>query len=468
MTKLNALFDKFLQNIEPDQKMVGYAHSAHDPVRTFLEEDEDFGQYVEDTFLYGSYKRHTAVGDIKDVDIVVLTNFDTESEDYTPHKVLRKLKSALARHYGDPKNQEYQRRSIRVNDPLPDNEDVEMTLDIIPAVPTDGNDSPLLVPDRDVKKWILSHPKGHLTNTIELNKYQNSKKRFVPLVKIMKWWWKYQCEIRQPDVERPKPKGFWVEVLTGENFDSSQYDWVDHFIATLESISEKYSDVEEVPELQDPGLAEETVRTSMTLDEFQVFTEAVKESLEQAKKGRSEKDDIESSEIYREIFGEEFPLFDQEESEDKSKEAKKIPLAEWAHAQKPDWSENLHRLFKVHVDAYIYDQGRNKRLSGINSNGRVIQSGFQMKFVAKIRARGEYQVYWQVVNTGKHAEFENDLRGVIFPSNPVSWTKAKNSIVHWEHTKYTGKHWVQCFVVQDNKLVARSKKFYINIKNPDY
>src|SRR5687768_11643135 len=158
MTKLNALFDKFLQNIEPDEKMVGHAHSAHDPVRTFLEDDEDFGQYVEDTFLYGSYKRHTSVGDIKDVDIVVLTNFDTESEDYTPQKVLRKLKSALARYYKDPENPEYQRRSIRVNDPLPDDKEVEMTLDIIPAVPTGGENDPLLVPDKDVKKWILSHP----------------------------------------------------------------------------------------------------------------------------------------------------------------------------------------------------------------------------------------------------------------------------------------------------------------------
>src|ERR1044071_980421 len=112
MTKLNALFDKFLQNIEPDEKMVNHAHNAHDPVRDFLENDEAFGQYVEDTFLYGSYKRNTAVGDIKDVDIVVLTNFDTESEEFTPQKVLRKLKSALARHYGDQDNQEYQRRSI--------------------------------------------------------------------------------------------------------------------------------------------------------------------------------------------------------------------------------------------------------------------------------------------------------------------------------------------------------------------
>jgi hypothetical protein len=468
MTKLNALFDKFLQNIEPDEKMVRYAHSAHDPIRTFLEEDGDFGQYVEDTFLYGSYKRHTAVGDIKDVDIVVLTNFDTESEDYAPQKVLRKLKSALARHYGDPKNQEYQRRSIRVNDPLPDNKDVEMTLDVIPAVATDGNDNPLLVPDRDVKKWILSHPKGHLEHTTELNKDQNSKGRFVPLVKIMKWWWKYQCEIRQPDVERPKPKGFWVEVLTGENFDASKHDWIDHFIATLESISEKYSDVEDVPELPDPGLSEETVRTSMTLDEFQVFMEAVNESLEQAKEARSENNDLRSSEIYKDIFGDEFPLFDKEENEQKRAEAKVIPLGAWSHIKPPHWPENLRRGFKVRIDAYLYDSTGTVQFGGINSDSRVIQSGLQVKYVAQTNTHNPYQVYWQVVNTGKHAESNNGLRGGFFEAKLLSGSKSTNQHVNWEHTEYTGKHWIECFIVQNGELVARSGKFYLNIKNPNY
>ena len=210
MTKLNSLFDRFLSNIEPDEDAVAYAQEAHKPVRDFLENDEKFGEFVENTFLYGSYRRHTAVGDIKDVDIVVLTNFDPESEEHTPQKVLRKLKAALARHYDDPENPEYQRRSIRINDPLPERSDVSMTLDIIPAVAPNGDDAPLLVPDREVKAWVQSHPKGHIKATSELNRQEYSGSKFVPLVKMMKWWWKYQCQVRQPDLERPKPKGFWI------------------------------------------------------------------------------------------------------------------------------------------------------------------------------------------------------------------------------------------------------------------
>src|SRR4030066_843010 len=148
MTKLNSLFEQFLSKTEPDKKAIKYAHSAHEPVRDFLEDDEDFGEYFEDSFLYGSYKRHTAVGDIKDIDIVVLTSFDPDNEEDTPQKVLRQLKSALARYYKDPENPEYQRRSIRINRPLP-NKNTELTLDIIPASAVSGNDEPLKVPDQE-------------------------------------------------------------------------------------------------------------------------------------------------------------------------------------------------------------------------------------------------------------------------------------------------------------------------------
>ena len=93
MSKLNSLFAQYLSNIEPDDDAVTYAQEAHKPVRNCLEKDDAFSKYVESTFLYGSYRRRTAVGDIKDVDIVVLTNFDTTDEANSPQKVLRKLKA---------------------------------------------------------------------------------------------------------------------------------------------------------------------------------------------------------------------------------------------------------------------------------------------------------------------------------------------------------------------------------------
>jgi hypothetical protein len=466
MAKLNGLFEEFLSRINPDEKAVEYAIDAHEPVRECLEKQDEFKQYVEGSFLYGSYKRYTAVGDIKDVDIVILTNFDIDDEENTPQKVLRKLKDALARCYDDPENPQYQRRSIRIDDPLPDNEEVEMTLDIIPAVVVTGKDEPLRVPDRVVKEWIWSHPKGHLEHTTRLNSDEYGKKRFVPLVKIMKWWWKYQCEVKQPDVERPKPKGFWVECLTGENFGTSQTAWADHFIAVLQSISDKYTDADEVPELQDPGLENNTIKTNMTLKEFEVFMETVNENLGLAILARDASDKLKSSELWREIVGDKFPLYDAEESEETRSASKSLALSDYSHAQPLPWPEQLKKRYKVRLDAYLYSGKR--RLSGINSNGRVIFSDLRIKYVARTGARGDYEVFWQVVNTGKHAKEDNGLRGDFFEAKLSDGNQSSNPLVNWEYSRYTGKHWIECFIVKDDVCVGRSGRFYVNIKNLNY
>jgi hypothetical protein len=305
MSTIESQFKEFLSNINPDEDAVKYAQKAHEPLRDHLSKDKEFGSYFVGSFLYGSYKRYTAVGDIKDVDIVILTNF---SEKEKPNDALKKLKSAIARYYKDPENQEYQRRSIRVNTPLPDNPSVKMTLDVIPAILPTDDESPLKVPDREVGKWIWSHPKGHIKHTSDLNKENVSDGRFVPLVKIMKWWWKYQCKIIQPDVERPKPKGFWVECLTGENFDRTQHDFADHFIGVLQNVLSKYQGKKDVPMLNDPGLSNEKIKSSMTISEFDLFMMCVSDSLSLARKARDISDDAKSSQEWQKIFGPKFPL----------------------------------------------------------------------------------------------------------------------------------------------------------------
>ena len=410
MTKLDTLFKDFLSNIEPDDTAVAYAMEAHIPLREYLEDDETFGQYFVNSFLYGSYKRHTAVGSIKDVDIVILTNFDPESEEHTPAKVLRKLKSALARYYNNPENTEYQRRSIRIDEPLPDRDDCKMTLDIIPAVALNGEDEPLLVPDRDVKEWIRSHPKGHIKHSSSLNR--DNEERFVPLVKIMKWWWKYQSEVRQPKVARPNPKGFWVEVLTGMVFDPAQHFYADHFIAVLENVSKKYSDKGEVPNLPDPGLEGEIVKTNMDLEEFEVFMQAVNESLELAKQARDETDNLKSSEIWQEIFGKEkFPLYSWEEKETR---ALTLPLGDYSHAIQPYWQEVRKSRYTVSIRACVCDPQTGKFLRELRNDGEILQPNQLIKFFAHTDVPGDYEIYWQVVNTGKHAKLMGSLRGERF------------------------------------------------------
>lgn len=126
-------------------------------------------------------------------------------------------------------------------------------------------------------------------------------------------------------------------------------------------------------------------------------------------------------------------------------------LSDTSHCEPLKWG--YIEQAKVDIDAYIYDSTKQNKLGGINTNGRNIVKGCNIKFRATTNCRGNYTYYWQVVNTGNEAKEDNGLRGSIF----------QGSQIQWEHTKYMGKHWVECFVVQNNLCIARSGKFFINI-----
>src|SRR5579872_5068963 len=63
-------FGKYLSLIEPDEDAVGAAKSAHEKVRERLRDDAETKDAHKDTFLSGSYARHTAIHDINDVDVI--------------------------------------------------------------------------------------------------------------------------------------------------------------------------------------------------------------------------------------------------------------------------------------------------------------------------------------------------------------------------------------------------------------
>jgi hypothetical protein len=76
-----------------------------------------------------------------------------------------------------------------------------------------------------------------------------------------------------------------------------------------------------------------------------------------------------------------------------------------------------------------------------------------LEFVALVTGSPKGEIYWQVVNTGREAASNNDLRGRI---EPGTHTKV-------ETAKYGGTHFVECFVVNKQVCVARSGPFVVKI-----
>ena len=129
------------------------------------------------------------------------------------------------------------------------------------------------------------------------------------------------------------------------------------------------------------------------------------------------------------------------------------------HQQSIEWEYDKQCGVRLHASIYL---NKKLKLGERKSDGSIIRSGRDLLFKVHTKARHPYQVFWQVVNTGRHAESENGTRGNIFPS------KNSNPDLHWEYSLYTGKHWIECFIVKDGICIARSGRFYVNIYNPEF
>lgn len=124
-----------------------------------------------------------------------------------------------------------------------------------------------------------------------------------------------------------------------------------------------------------------------------------------------------------------------------------------AYKQKPYWPLDLNHSAQISAKYKA-----NGSWQGFNS-GDPLNKHLDLLFNAITNVPAPFQVYWQVVNTGKEAEEARQLRGEIV----LSKTAGVGGITQKEYTSFTGIHWVECFIVKNSICVARSGEFVVSI-----
>ena len=117
----------------------------------------------------------------------------------------------------------------------------------------------------------------------------------------------------------------------------------------------------------------------------------------------------------------------------------------------------MQSLYEVSVSATF--QQRGFRDQAIVSDGAALPKDGKLRFRAHTNYQGPCKVYWQVVNTGQQAEQAKGLRGGFYEGKIERGGKTRT-----ENTLYSGKHWVECFIVRDSVCLARSGEFIVNIQ----
>jgi hypothetical protein len=279
-------FKAFLSSIQPPEDEVSAAQAAHEEVRELLRTDSESKEAHKDTFLSGSYARHTAINDINDVDVICVLDIDRRITD--AEVVLAWVEGILAKHYDNPKRQG---RSIGVK------AHNGVCLDIVPATPQTDNDGPLWIPDREARAWVQTHPKGQIAAGVSKNKATSGY--FVQVVKLLKFW-----RDRLP-AESCKLKSYVLETLVHGTIGYPTSHAV-AIVAVLEGIERAYGlfrDLGTVPIISDPGYTSVNVAKRLSATEFSDFMTQVKSAAKTARKALDEPNEALSRKLWRQLFG---------------------------------------------------------------------------------------------------------------------------------------------------------------------
>jgi len=424
---INDQFLEFYKNIKLTSSQREDAKTKHNGVCKKLH-----GVYYPDItysgatkLLIGSYAKHTHIRPARDVDVIFMMPSDKFDQYYDnqsngPSQLLQDIKKILEEKYPDT--------PIKASEKVVVLEfaETQHNVELLPA--WEREDNTFTIPNS--KKggfWENWDPRSEI-KAIEISDAKTGKTR--SLIRMAKKW-SENCSVKLKSYQiEKKVLGFFSSFSSFEDeFSFLVRDFFDYFYQSANNEAIK----------SHLNTAYSRAKKACDFEKEKLLEKAIEE--------------------WRKIFGDDFPAT-LEEKIAFSSDLMLPLLDDSSHCKPMIWPYN--QIGAVKIDAYIYTYNKSKKFGGINSNGRNLSKKYYLKFVAATNIKGNFEYYWQVVNTGAEARNAvkangsiGDLRGNFFLGDQV----------HWEHTQYIGKHWVECFIIQNNFCVARSEKFFINIKN---
>ena len=353
--ELPSYFETFLTEIRPTENQSKDLRTGHSTLRTRLNADEGLKPILVSDFLQGSYRRATAVrpkdGKRSDVDIIVVTKLSPD--EYEPEEAMNLFVPFLDKHYkgkwvpngrsfgielsyvdldlvitAAPSEAEIgilQSKSVTADETPEDVDDWRLVKSWLPTYERNTSTAqwlmqeakkeaawknvPLQIPDRDVREWTDTDPLAQIAWTWLKN--ANANTHYINVVKSLKWW-------RRVNHKTPQyPKGYPVEHLIGQSCPDGITSVATGVTLTLEHMVEQYreyAEAETVPFLPDHGVPLHDVFKRITGEDFAEFYGQVCDAAQTARRALDADTIRKSSEAWRELFGDKFPLGPEEKN----------------------------------------------------------------------------------------------------------------------------------------------------------
>lgn len=455
-------FEYFLKEVvNLNKTRVEVAEASVETMTKLLKNNALFGPQFICTAAQGSFRQGTIIRPADpecDFDVDIL--FEMKSvEGWTAKDYLQKLAGEFRKYerYKDKVDTRGKTRCVTVD------YESDFHVDIVPCISRNGG---LVIMNKTTDDYEKTDGDGY-AEWFEKQTRLTGGKYLVEVTRLVKYIRDYQSNFEIKSILLTTLLG--KQVVNTDVIETSFPDLPTSFKTIFNRLNDFLQVSPNVPEVCNPALSHENFNRNWDQEKYSKFRESMKSYNDKINDAFNETNEEQSLSKWQGVFGEDFYLPLKEE-----REAAKSDIdyeIDRADHQRPvtDIAQAEILTHEVSIEASLHTKIGRIKIQRLRSGGKI-KAGPMIKFVAKTNVRPPFEVHWQVVNTGGHAASVQDgrgLRGDFFNSKKRDGGILSDSaLINWEATEYTGKHWIECFVVKDGICLARSRPFFVNITNP--
>lgn len=419
-------FQEFLRNIKiPDDKANTISGRYERITKILNEEFRDTDSKTANSLQVGSYGRWSGIKGISDLDmlyIMPVSKWETYNKKGGQSQLLQDTKSALAKTFPSSDIQ-VDRCVVTVN--FSDNSHI----DVQPVFEIEDKD--YNYPDTyDGGCWKSTKPRKEMAAMVEAE--DNKNKNLRRLCKMARSW-KNQHGVVM--------KGLLIDTLaynflnSTDDYDAKSYWYYDEM--SRDFFKFLYDQPKDQTEYAALG-SRQRVKVEKS------FRRNAKKAYDLACEAIVSDSDKEKHGKWRDIYGKNFPAYAEELNE-----AKAINLN---YNKTEEFIEDLFPVYiryELEIDCEVKQAGfREKMLREMLRMRMPLLVSKSLKFFIKNHnVPYPYEIKWKVTNRGREAIRKNCERGQIVSDG--------GNQIKIESTNFKGNHFVECYIIKDNFVVAR-------------
>jgi hypothetical protein len=400
-------FEKFLSNIKLTSNQKDDAKTKYTGVCTKLHTHYYDSEYNGSSkLLIGSYGKKTNIRPARDIDVIFKMPED-KFEQYNSHtsngqsNLLNKIKSIL--------EEKYSSTSIKVFGKVVVVEfsDPQHNVEVLPSF--EEEDGKFKIPNSaNGGSWEIWDPRNEIKKIDDSdNNNSGLTRKLVRMIK--KWSGKCSINLKSYKIEESVIKFLDENAYIFSNTQNLIYDYFTFLVDEIEEGQKSHAETAKK-------------RSKKAIDYF------------------NEEKELKAVAEWKKILGDDFPSQGSVKSELKE---------ERYYSEKEQFIEQFHPVvlvdeYFVKINCYVSQRGWRTRL--LKHMKFLLKSKSLKFFIESTNIPEPFDVKWKVRNYGEEALKRDDLRGQI-------WADAGNR-TRIENSKYTGIHYVECYIIQNNICVA--------------